>query len=109
MYGELMRIEGLTVRVNELWEENRRLLSLNDDLVEMWDKRARRNEALEAEVSELKSELEEVRKCYRLVFNLGEGAEHLRLHDDNERLRKENEAYKDMFARMRNLVEAVGV
>jgi len=61
MYGELMRIEGLTERVNELWEENRRLQTLNAELVEERDK-----------------------------------------------LAKENEAYKDLFERMRNLVEAVG-
>lgn len=61
MYGELMRIEGLTERVNKLWEENRRLQTLNVELVEERDK-----------------------------------------------LAKENEAYKDLFERMRNLVEAVG-
>ena len=106
MYGELMRIEGLTARVNELWEENRRLQSLNDDLVEMWDKRAKRNEALEAEVSELKRDLKEAQKGYR-VADMGWGVECSRLYRENERLKKENEAYKDLFTRMRNLVEAV--
>ena len=87
MYGELMRIEGLTVRVNELWEENRRLQTLNAELV---------------------SDLKEAQKGYR-VADMGWGAECSRLHHENERLKKENEAYKDLFARMRNLVEAVGV
>ena len=61
MYGELMRIETLVERVAELKEANRRLQTLNVELVEERDK-----------------------------------------------LAKENEAYKDMFTRMRNLVEAVG-
>ena len=62
MYGELMQIETLVERVAELKEANRRLQTLNVELVEERDK-----------------------------------------------LAKENEAYKDMFTRMRNLVEAVGV
>lgn len=62
MYGELMRIETLVERVAELKEANRRLQTLNVELVEERDK-----------------------------------------------LAKENEAYKDMFTRMRNLVEEVGV
>jgi FtsZ-binding cell division protein ZapB len=61
MYGELMQIETLVERVAELKEANRRLQTLNVELVEERDK-----------------------------------------------LAKENEAYKDMFTRMRNLVEAVG-
>ena len=61
MYGELMRIETLVERVAELKEANRRLQTLNVELVEERDK-----------------------------------------------LAKENEAYKDMFTRMRNLVEGVG-
>ena len=60
MYGELMRIETLVERIAELKEANRRLQTLNAELVEERDK-----------------------------------------------LAKENEAYKDMFTRMRNLVEAV--
>jgi hypothetical protein len=86
MYGELMRIEGLTVRVNELWEENRRLQTLNAELV---------------------SDLKEAQKGYR-VADMGWGVECSRLYNENDRLKKENEAYKDMFTRMRNLVEAVG-
>ena len=62
MYGELMQIETLVERIAELKEANRRLQTLNAELVEERDK-----------------------------------------------LAKENEAYKDMFTRMRNLVEAVGV
>ena len=85
MYGELMRIEGLTVRVNELWEENRRLQTLNAELV---------------------SDLKEAQKGYR-VADMGWGVECSRLYNENERLKKENEAYKDLFTRMRNLVEAV--
>ena len=61
MYGELMQIETLVERVAELKEANRRLQTLNVELVEERDK-----------------------------------------------LAKENEAYKDMFTRMRNLVEEVG-
>ena len=85
MYGELMRIKTLVERVEELKETNRRLQTLNAELV---------------------SELEEAQKGYR-VADMGWGAECSRLHHENERLKKENEAYKDMFARMRNLVEAV--
>ena len=86
MYGELMRIKTLVERVEELKETNRRLQTLNAELV---------------------SDLKEAQKGYR-VADMGWGAECSRLHHENERLRKENEAYKDMFARMRNLVEAVG-
>ena len=85
MYGELMRIETLVERVAELKEANRRLQTLNAELVR---------------------DLKEAQKGYR-VADMGWGAECSRLHHDNERLRKENEAYKDMFTRMRNLVEAV--
>ena len=87
MYGELMRIETLVERVAELKEANRRLQTLNAELVR---------------------DIEEAKKGYR-VADMGWGAECSRLHHENERLRKENEAYKDMFTRMRNLVEAVGV
>jgi len=86
MYGELMQIETLVERIAELKEANRRLQTLNAELV---------------------SDLKEAQKGYR-VAEMGWGAECSRLHHENERLRKENEAYKDMFARMRNLVEAVG-
>lgn len=63
-------------------------------------------ERLEAENAELRRDIEEAQKGYR-VADMGWGVECSRLHHENERLRKENEAYKDMFARMRNLVEAV--
>ena len=64
-------------------------------------------ERLEAENAELRRDIEEAKKGYR-VADMGWGAECSRLHHENERLRKENEAYKDMFNRTRNLVEAVG-
>ena len=65
-------------------------------------------ERLEAENAELRRDIEEAKKGYR-VADMGWGVECSRLYHENERLKKENEAYKDMFARMRNLVEAVGV
>lgn len=64
-------------------------------------------ERLEAENAELRRDIEEAKKGYR-VADMGWGVECSRLHHENERLRKENEAYKDMFNRIRNLVEAVG-
>jgi len=63
-------------------------------------------ERLEAENAELRRDIEEAKKGYR-VADMGWGVECSRLYNENERLKKENEAYKDMFARMRNLVEAV--
>ncbi len=45
MYGELMRIETLVERVAELKEANRRLQTLNVELVEERDKLAKENEA----------------------------------------------------------------
>ena len=63
-------------------------------------------ERLEAENAELRRDIEEAKKGYR-VADMGWGVECSRLHHENERLKKENEAYKDMFNRMRNLVEAV--
>ena len=107
MYGELMRIDALVERIAELKEANRRLQTLNAELVEERDKLAKENEALEAMVVELKQDIEESQKGYR-VADMGWGVECSRLHHENERLKKENEAYKDLFARMRNLVEAVG-
>jgi predicted RNase H-like nuclease (RuvC/YqgF family) len=83
MYGELMRIETLVERVAELKEANRRLQTLNAELVR---------------------DIEEAKKGYR-VADMGWGAECSRLHHENERLKKENEVYKDMFTRMLNLGE----
>ena len=85
MYGELMRIETLVERIAELKEANRRLQTLNAELV---------------------SDLKEAQKGYR-VADMGWGVECSRLYNENERLKKENEAYKGLFTRMRNLVEAV--
>lgn len=65
-------------------------------------------ERLEAENAELRRDIEEAKKGYR-VADMGWGVECSRLYNENERLKKENEAYKDMFNRIRNLVEAVGV
>ena len=65
-------------------------------------------ERLEAENAELRRDIEEAKKGYR-VADMGWGVECSRLYHENERLKKENEAYKDMFNRIRNLVEAVGV
>jgi FtsZ-binding cell division protein ZapB len=45
MYGELMQIETLVERVAELKEANRRLQTLNVELVEERDKLAKENEA----------------------------------------------------------------
>jgi len=64
-------------------------------------------ERLEAENAELRRDIEEAKKGYR-VADMGWGVECSRLYHENERLKKENEAYKDMFNRIRNLVEAVG-
>ena len=64
-------------------------------------------ERLEAENAELRRDIEEAKKGYR-VADMGWGVECSRLHNENERLKKENEAYKDMFNRIRNLVEEVG-
>ncbi len=63
-------------------------------------------ERLEAENAELRRDIEEAKKGYR-VADMGWGVECSRLYRENERLKKENEAYKDLFTRMRNLVEAV--
>jgi len=64
-------------------------------------------ERLEAENAELRRDIEEAKKGYR-VADMGWGVECSRLYHENERLKKENEAYKDMFNRIRNLVEEVG-
>jgi hypothetical protein len=64
-------------------------------------------ERLEAENAELRRDIEEAQKGYR-VADMGWGVECSRLYHENERLKKENEAYKDMFNRIRNLVEEVG-
>jgi len=63
-------------------------------------------ERLEAENAELLRDIEEAKKGYR-VADMGWGVECSRLYHENERLKKENEAYKGLFTRMRNLVEAV--
>jgi len=63
-------------------------------------------ELLAKENAELRRDIEEAKKGYR-VADMGWGAECSRLYNENERLKKENEAYKDMFNRIRNLVEAV--
>lgn len=92
MYGELMRIETLVERIAELKETNRRLQTLNAELVEERDKLAKENEVDKDLL--LRSEK---KGCE--LYDTGWAAECLKLKKENERLRKENEAYKDVFFR----------